>query len=289
MRTWLASVAIVLASLLPAKPANDDLLDRSNEKSPDATNRKPTREANGKTNGEANEHRGIVRPMRWSRVATAVGGRVAKRLAEEHDIVGKDTVVVRLDDTLARADLKSSEAKELEARARHRLATLDLERQRRLQDRGAADQATLDRAAAEEQATRAAVLGAEASVRRAEYRLARTAVTAPFAGLVGRIDVEIGEYVAPGRLLFTLMEVDRVKIESFLDADAAEQVDAGDTVELLMDDGNVTAKVRSVAAGTDNAARTFKVVIVAGNPADERGRRLFRPGIDLRWRKKVTR
>src|SRR5262249_31945215 len=98
--------------------------------------------------------------------------------------VEKGAVLVRLDTTQERAQLAA-------AIARRDLAKLDLERVTHLREQNANSQADLDRSAAEAKQAEAAVAELEAVINRKTIR-------APFAGVVGIRQVNLGQYLAGG-------------------------------------------------------------------------------------------
>ena len=116
----------------------------------------------------------------------------------------------------------------------------------------------------------------------AAFLLEKTRLVAPFGGILSRIDVELDEYVQPGRFLFSLMDVHEVKIESFVREDVARALKPGQELTIRSGAREVAARVRSVAPGTDNESRTFKVILTATNREDGAGL-LLRPGTTVRW------
>jgi RND family efflux transporter MFP subunit len=60
---------------------------------------------------------------------------------------------------------------------------------------------------------RSGVDGAEVAVRRAEMNLARTTITAPFAGRVAGVKVVLGQHVSAGEELLQIVDIDPIKVE----------------------------------------------------------------------------
>jgi len=82
----------------------------------------------------------------------------------------------------------------------------------------------------------AAVAQAQVAVDTAQVALARTEITAPFAGTVTRIDVRRGEFIAPGQPLITLGDLTTLRIETTdLDEIDVARVTEGQIATLTFD------------------------------------------------------
>jgi HlyD family secretion protein len=82
----------------------------------------------------------------------------------------------------------------------------------------------------------AAVRQAESGVARAELALARTTLTAPFAGTVTRITVEEGDALAPGQTVARLATLDQIQVRTIdLTELDAVRVDVGQPVTVTID------------------------------------------------------
>ncbi len=117
-------------------------------------------------------------------VSADLPGVVASIEFESGRPVEKGAVLVRLDTRQEHAQLAS-------AIARRDLAKLDLERVRHLREQNANSQADLDRAGAEAKQAEAAVAELQAVIDRKTIR-------APFAGVAGIRQVNLGQYLAGG-------------------------------------------------------------------------------------------
>lgn len=226
-------------------------------------------------------HAGVVRASRIATLSAEVPGRVVARPLEEHAAVAQNGLLVGIESRPYAADVKAAEADVLDARAESELAAKELKRTRELARRDVSADRELDAAHTRQRRAEATVLRAEAALERARFRLERCRIDAPFAGAITRIMVEVGEYLRTGDPLVTLIATDVVEIESFLEAGEATALRPGQAI-VLEGFKDVDARVRSIAPGSDNAARTFKVVIAAENPPAPAPPRL-RPGMLLRW------
>jgi membrane fusion protein, multidrug efflux system len=224
---------------------------------------------------------GVVRAARRARLSAEIAGRIEVRPREEHDFVRKDELLLGIEAQPYDAELKAAEADLLDAEAERDLAQRDLERTRELLRRDVSSDRDLDAAETRILRARAAVLRAEARRDLAKFRRTRCRIAAPFAGAINELMVEEGEYVRIGDPLASVLDISAVEIETFVDAATLATLRAGQPVN-LREFPKCSAKIRSLAPGSDNPARSFKVVIVAENPAPP-APPLLRPGMLVHW------
>ncbi|WP_207458314.1 efflux RND transporter periplasmic adaptor subunit [Azospirillum sp. SYSU D00513] len=127
-----------------------------------------------------------------------VAGRITAIAFQEGERVTKGTVLLRLDDSIARATLAQAQAGIAFSRAELNRAD-ELYRQRT----GAAR--TREQAAATLQSE-------EAAVQLARAQLDKLTVTAPFDGVLGLRKVSVGDVVEAGKAIVNLEAIDRLKL-----------------------------------------------------------------------------
>jgi len=192
------------------------------------------------------------------------------------------------------AQVAAARAAVEQARANAERARQDAERYRSLAPSGVVSRQQLDAAEAAATSSAAAldaaqkqVLAAEAGLQAADARTAAvraqrdqadlnlqwTRVTAPRAGVVSRKTVEIGQLVAPGQPLMSVVPLDDVWIVANLKETEIEHVRPGDRAEIEVDaypGKRFGARVESVSAATgakfsllppDNATGNFTKVV----------------------------
>ncbi|MFN3629768.1 MAG: efflux RND transporter periplasmic adaptor subunit, partial [Casimicrobiaceae bacterium] len=176
----------------------------------------PAPAAAGKPSGPPPVPVEIGKPERveWPRTAVAVGtlrsdesivvrselsGRIVELGFREGQPVRKGQLLVRLDDSVTRAELE-------QARANLRLAKAKFDRAVELRERNFISSQAKDEA---ENALRVA----EANVRLIEARLARFTIEAPFAGTVGLRSASVGDYVKDGQEIVNLEKTDPIKVD----------------------------------------------------------------------------
>jgi membrane fusion protein (multidrug efflux system) len=152
--------------------------------------------------------------------------------------------------------------------------------------------ATMHAAQEQERAERAAlgndapVRQAEAMLREAELALSHTVVVAPFAGTIGKKNVEVGANVSPGQPLFAIAEDSANWVNANFKETQIEEMNPGDVAEIRVDafpDQVIRGHVESIAPATgakyallppDNATGNFTKVVqrvpvrIALDPSD---------------------
>lgn len=141
---------------------------------------------------------GTTRALRSVEIFPMASGRVEEVVFAAGQHVEAGDLLLRLDDGAERAALDSARATLAEASAA-------LDRARRLVNSNVASDAS-------QEATRAMMLRAEAEVAQAEVALAHRIVRAPFAGIVGRTDLEVGSRAESATPIVWLDDLSEVEI-----------------------------------------------------------------------------
>ncbi len=136
---------------------------------------------------------GQIEALQSIEIRPDIEGRLAHILVREGAAVAKGTPLFKVDDGELRAEVARAEAD-------RDLARQALERTRELMGQRASSQADLERAEATARST-------QAQYELLSLRLSRTTVRAPFAGVVGRRFVSLGDYVTTSSRLAALQTV----------------------------------------------------------------------------------
>jgi membrane fusion protein (multidrug efflux system) len=182
-------------------------------------------------------------------------GRVIALLFREGQSVAAGTPLIRIDNTLLRAQAER-------ASADRDLARQQLERVRRLRADNAASPADLER-------VEAAARSAEAALSVLQLQIARTTVRAPFAGVVGQRFVSMGDYVTSASRLLTLQTMDPQRAVIEVPERHAAQLRPGQSIEFTVaaQPGRVfRADVEFIDPVVQTARRTILVKARAPNP-----------------------
>ncbi|HEY9147925.1 MAG TPA: efflux RND transporter periplasmic adaptor subunit [Gammaproteobacteria bacterium] len=171
--------------------------------------------------GQTITRTGSLRAEQEVKLITEEEGRIAALPFHEGDRVEKGELLVQLDDTRLRAELKK-------ARAQRRQAELDLQRLDRLQRSKVVSEDELARA-------RTALDVARAEEELLTIRLANTRIEAPFAGVISRRLAEPGDTVARFSHLLTLTATETLLAELSVSELHLPGLAVGDRAQIKLD------------------------------------------------------
>jgi len=167
-------------------------------------------------------------------------------------------------------DTQQEEAQLHSAQARRELARISLERQRDLIAKKAVAQSDYDAAESE-------FRQADAAVEEAQAMIARKTIVAPFDGLAGIRQVDLGQYLNVGSTIAPLQSLDPIYVEFSIPQQNFDQVATGKKVRVRADgvegrefEGEITA----IDSKVDEATRNVTVQATVRNPDHK-----LRPGM----------
>lgn len=214
----------------------------------------------------------------WSPEATAVGsfravngaqltaeasGIVTGIHFDSGDRVEKGQVLVTLNPDTDEAELERLQATE-------KLAQLELDRYQRLYDEGNISESELQRRQSEAAQTTAAVKSQQARIR-------QKSITAPFDGISGIRQVNLGQYVSAGSAVVSVQSLDPVYLNFTLPEQELGRVDTGQTVRVVVDaypEETFRGEITAIEPAVRESTRTFEVQATLDNPEHR-----LRPGM----------
>lgn len=213
-------------------------------------------------------------------IAAEIAGRVTELSVEEGASVAEGDVVIRIDPERRRLDLAAAQARLAQARANLRQETNKVERVRKLRSENISSVERLEEAETALLLAQSAVRAEEAAVGVARRALEDASVAAPFAGLVARRSVELGEFVQPGTELFELVSMTPLDVVFNLPELDSQRIQVGQHVTVGVAapaDQRFDAVVTFIAPTVDPATRTLRIKAEIDNAAG-----LLRPGLFAR-------
>ncbi|MGZ6200458.1 MAG: efflux RND transporter periplasmic adaptor subunit [Thermodesulfobacteriota bacterium] len=229
-------------------------------------------------------------------IRAQIQGYLTKQDYKEGDLVKKGQTLFEIDPRPFEAVLEQSKGQLAQEKARWETAKANLERIKPLAEQKAMSLKELDDASGAEQATRAAVIAAQAVLNKAQVDLSFTKITSPVDGIAGIAKAQIGNLVGPGSIeeLTTVSTVDPIKI--YIPMSEQEylrdlQNGRGHTqrsmpLDLILADGSVHPH-KGVFAFADRQVDvrtgTIKVAALFPNPGN-----ILRPGQFAKVRAKTT-
>jgi membrane fusion protein (multidrug efflux system) len=206
---------------------------------------------------------GTVAAVQGVTVSADLPGTVERILFESGQAVRAGQVLAVLDTRQERAQLAA-----IEARREH--ARLTFERMQGLLDERVISRAEFDRATAD-------LHQSDAQAGEIEAVIARKTIRAPFSGVLGLRQVNLGQYLAGGDPLVTLQSLHPVHVNFGVPQQAAGQVPVGRAVRVTAGDADGAewlGRVTALDALVNESTRNIQVQATLPNP-----RGTLRPGM----------
>lgn len=213
----------------------------------------------------------------WPAVLTAIGTVAAVQgVTVSADLPG---IVARIDfdsgryvqrgDVLLQLDTKQEVAQLAAAEAQLQLTKLNYERMKGLVQQDAVSRAEYDEAAA-------AHTQADARVREIRATIERKTIRAPFSGMLGIRQVNLGQYLSAGDPVVPLQSLNPIHVNFAVPQQNAAQMRPGLAVSLKVHDvgAEFTGRVSAIDSVVDATTRNVQVQATLANP-----RGVLRPGM----------
>jgi membrane fusion protein, multidrug efflux system len=204
---------------------------------------------------------GTVTAVQGVTVSADLPGIVEKITFESGRTVRKGAVLVKLDTSQEEAQLAA-------AQSQLNLARLNLNRMKGLRESGVISQSDYDRAAAE-------LTQGEARVGEIRATIERKTIRAPFSGVLGIRQVNLGQYLAGGNPIVPLQSLQPVYVNFSVPQEQMGRLKAGAAVHLSAEGGiRSTGTITAMDAVVNDATRNVQVQATFANQ-DHR----LRPGM----------
>ncbi|MCD6006969.1 efflux RND transporter periplasmic adaptor subunit [Halomonas sp. IOP_31] len=206
---------------------------------------------------------GSLRAINGVAVSNEVAGVVSEIAFESGQRVARGDILIKLEDSVDQAALAA-------LKAQARLTNDTFRRYSDLLPRNAISQSQYDEAQANYQAARADVAQQQA-------QLDKKTIRAPFDGVVGLRQVDLGEYIAVGTPIVELNMLDPIYVDYSVAEKQLDRVQAGRQVEVRVaafPERAFDGVIEAVAPTVDESSRTLDVRAKLTN-----SERLLRPGM----------
>jgi RND family efflux transporter MFP subunit len=204
---------------------------------------------------------GTVVARETARVAARIQGYVVELKVDAGDTVKKGGLLLKIDsrelverENQARAALESAEADLVKAGN-------DYERYKVLFEKESVSKKDYDDTLARYEMAQAAEAKAKSAVEEAKTLLSYSVVTAPFDGVVGERDINLGDLATPGKTLLTLYKPGTVELVAAVGEQYAPFLKEKTEVTVTIPSVNLTENttIREVVPQRDEKTRTITV------------------------------
>jgi RND family efflux transporter MFP subunit len=212
---------------------------------------------------------GMIEAVNQGTVAAQTAGRVADVLYDVNDFVPAGAVIVRLRSTEQRSGLAQAEAALREATARETEAQTRYQRISDMYARKVVAKAMLDEATAARDASVARLAAARAAVESAREGVAYTEVRAPYAGIVTKRHVQVGETVSPGTPIMSGLSLQFLRVVVDVPQSIVEQVRGIKKAAVYVEGRRIEASKLTIFPEASTPSNTFRARIeLPENAAD---------------------
>ncbi len=206
---------------------------------------------------------GSLRAIQGVQISTDLAGIVSEIAFESGTPVKKGAL-------LAKLDTKQEEAQLHSAQARLELAKVNLARKKDLLEKKAASQADFDSAAAEARM-------ADAAVEECRALIARKTITAPFDGILGIRQINVGQYLNAGTGIVALQSSDPIYAEFSIPQQHIGKINLKKKIRLTakgVSDTEFEGEINAINSLVDETTRNIAVEAILPNPGHQ-----LRPGM----------
>jgi membrane fusion protein (multidrug efflux system) len=196
-------------------------------------------------------------------VSADLPGKVERIAFDSGKSVNAGDVLVELDTRQERAQLAATEAQ-------RDLARINFDRMQQLVKQGVLAQTEYDNATAQQKAT-------EAQVGEIRATIARKTIRAPFSGILGLRQVNLGQYLSAGDAIVPLQSLNPIYVNFGVPQQTAAQVRVGRNLRVSSDDvGGIkfAGRVTALDSVVNEATRNVEVQATLANPGGK-----LRPGM----------
>jgi len=191
---------------------------------------------------------GRTQASRHVELKAEIPGLVTEMTAEKGDNVTEGQVITRLEE-------RDRQARVNEAEERLAQRQIEYNASKELEVKGFNSKVRLAQAGADLEAARAALKDAQIS-------LGNIQIKAPFDGIISGQQIEIGDYVAIGDPLFSIVDLDPVEIRGFVTERQVQELTAGGKARARFINGMEREGTLSYIASSSNPqTRTFEIEV----------------------------
>lgn len=206
---------------------------------------------------------GVVRGRYETNLSFQVGGKIISRNVQTGSVVRAGDVLMTLDPKDLASQAQNAQAQVASARAQLQLAQANLERYTQLFNSEAIAAAILDQYKTQYDAAFANYNAAVAQAQQTQNALEYTTLTANADGVISEISAEIGQVVAAGQTVLTLVQTNNFEVAVDIPENKISSVYIGQPVSITFwAIGDViSGSVREISPVANSASRTFTVKI----------------------------
>lgn len=214
---------------------------------------------------------GTVRGRYESNLSFQAGGRIISRNIQLGSVVHNGDVLMTIDPKDVIQSVNQSQAAVASAQAQLSLATSNLARYQQLYNQDAVSAVVLDQYQTAYEQAQAQYDQAVAVQQAQQNQLGYTQLTADADGVVSAVNGEVGQVVAAGQTVLTLVHSDELEVQINVPENQVQNFPIGKAVTIsfwALQNQQANGVVREVSPMADAVSRTYKVCVTVKNPPE---------------------
>lgn len=212
---------------------------------------------------------GTAEPVRAADLGPQVTGQIVDLPVSEGDTVEEGAIIARLDGRSMRAGAAQAASSAQGIDAQVRQLEQELTRLRPLAQRGTIPSQQVDQMELQLEGARAQLSAARSGASQARTAVSHTTVRAPFAGIVSRVTMEVGETATnmPPSIIARVVDLSAVEIAARIPERELARVSEGAAAEVRFPalDRSFSGTVSRIAPEIDTQTRTVEIVVRVDN------------------------
>ncbi len=211
---------------------------------------------------------GTVRPVRETSIASRILSRVVDVRVKAGQRVQEGELLMQMDDADLQSRLQQAQSSLLTAQTLEQQSQAELQRAKNLLPSNAISGSEFDQIQARAQASISERQRREQEAQEATIILGYATIRAPFSGTVVDKLVDVGDTVAPGKVLLTLYDPTHMQMVATVRESLAKRLQVGQIVPAKLEamDQQCMATISEIVPQAAKASRSFEVKVVGPCP-----------------------
>jgi len=110
------------------------------------------------------------------------------------------------------------------------------------------------------------IANVKSQLKNIELDIGNTSISAPFDGVISDKMIEVSEFITPGNILFTIIDLNPIKVQGYLSEFDVNKVKVGTKAVIENSNGiKKTGKISFISPSAETSTRTFEITIEASN------------------------
>jgi len=207
----------------------------------------------------ARDYLGQVTAKQHTNLSFEYSGKVSKIFIDNGDIVKKGQLLAQQDTQLLGYKTSELQAQITQSQAQISLNKANLSRIQTLINDGYSSKQRLDELNAENKILNAQINGLNARIQTLEYQKEKSALVAPFDGVITKRLISNGEVVTPSMPSFRIIEKANMEINVGIPSKIASALSLGQIIQIKVGEQNKQAKLIAIGHQIDSINRTVQL------------------------------